>query len=114
LSHRVLIIEDEALIALDLEDALTTAGFEVVGIAKSLPEALAAVAQANFSVAIVDAFLSGESSAPIAEVLHTSALPFVVVSGYEADDLLWAQGARFVAKPFNYAELCSVLNEICG
>jgi DNA-binding response OmpR family regulator len=114
LSHRVLIVEDEALIALDLEDALTTAGFEVVGIAKSVTEALAAAQRGDFKVAILDAFLSGASSAPIAAVLLTSAVPFVVVSGYEADDLVWAKGARFVAKPYNYSELCAVLNEICN
>jgi DNA-binding response OmpR family regulator len=113
LSHRILIIEDEALIALDLEDALTSAGFEVVGISKSLSEALAATAKGDFKVAILDAFLSGASSAPIAAALLASSAPFVVVSGYEADGLDWAKGARFVAKPYNYGELCAVLNELC-
>ncbi len=99
---------------MDLEDALTAGGFEVAGIAKSLNEALAAAERGDFKVAILDAFLSGVSSAPIAAVLNASAVPFVVVSGYEADDLAWAQGARFVGKPFDYVELCALLGEICG
>jgi DNA-binding response OmpR family regulator len=114
LPHRVLIVEDEALIALDLEDALTAAGFEVAGIAKSVAEALTAAERGDFKVAILDAFLSGESSAPIAAILAGSAVPFVVVSGYEAENLIWARGARFVAKPYNYSELCAVLSEICS
>ena len=59
--HRVLIIEDELLIALDLQEALSQIGAEVSGIATTVEEALVAVASPSLTAAIVDLRLSGQS-----------------------------------------------------
>jgi two-component sensor histidine kinase/CheY-like chemotaxis protein len=82
-SPRVLVVEDEPLIALEIADALATAGLAVIGPAFSLREGLALMAECD--LALLDVNLGGETSEPIAEALARAGRPFIVVSGYERD-----------------------------
>ena len=110
---RVLIIEDEPMIAFTLEDLLVDAGFEVVCVAGKLEKALALIDAAGFDVAIVDANLSGVSASPAASALTARGVPFIVLSGYSAEQLQGAfPGAHFVKKPCRPAELIQSLNNI--
>ena len=70
---RVLIVEDEPMIAITLEDLLVEAGFGVVGVAGKLDKALALIGSAVFDVAIVDANLAGVSASPAASALMREA-----------------------------------------
>ena len=80
---RILIVEDEALIAMAYEDLLADLGCEVVGPAPSVAQALAILATDRPSAALLDVNLDGEISAPVAARLHRSGIPFLVVTGYE-------------------------------
>lgn len=97
---RILIVEDEPLIALNLEDALLDAGFQIAGVAGKLQKALAVIESGGCDVAIIDTNLAGVSASPIAEALATRGLPFVVLSGYSPEQMpSELAGAPFLQKP---------------
>lgn len=80
--RRILIVEDEYIIAADLEDVLAREGATVVGIASSVAHGLALVDKAHPEAAVLDLNLGGEISAPVASALAERSVPFVIVTGY--------------------------------
>ncbi len=84
---RILIVEDEAIIALALQDLLVEAGFAVACVTARLPMALALIEGAGCDAAIVDANLGGVSTSPAALALAARGVPFIVLSGYSAEQL---------------------------
>jgi DNA-binding response OmpR family regulator len=112
MSVRVLVVEDEFMIALDISQQLADAGFEVVGPAKSVRKALKFVAEPGCDVAVLDVNLCGETSEPIAEQLRASGKPFIVLSGYPTDGHLpWTDGAIVLQKPPPMTELVAALRK---
>jgi CheY-like chemotaxis protein len=110
---RILIVEDEPIIALDLQDLLVDAGFEVAGVAGRLDKALVLIESADFDVAVVDANLAGASASPAAAALVTRGIPFVVLSGYSLAQQQDAfQGGHFLQKPCRPARLIDTLNHL--
>ena len=110
---RIIIIEDEPIIALDLEDALVDAGFEIAGVAGKLEKALALIESTTFDAVIVDANLGGVSSSPAALALAARGLPFIVLSGYSLKQQQVAfPGGHFLQKPCQPAQLIQVLTGI--
>lgn len=111
--RRILVIEDEFLIALDIAGALEDAGFTVVGPAGTIGEALNAVERGGFDVALLDANLSGQPVGVVADALKSRAMPFAFVTGYGRDHLPTAhRGAPLVKKPFTSSELLQVVAEL--
>ena len=84
---RILIVEDEPIIALGLEDVLVDAGFQIAGVAGKLEKALALIESGACDVAIVDANLAGVSASPVAIALAARGIPFIVMSGYSPEQL---------------------------
>ena len=84
-SHRILIVEDEPLIAMMLEDFLDSLGHEVKGVCESVDEAQTAVAAGGFDLAILDVNLKGENIWPVASELRALGIPFIVASGGHVD-----------------------------
>ena len=110
---RVLLIEDEPIIGLMFEEILIDAGFEVVGIAARLKIALDMIENCKFDAAIVDANLAGESSSPATSALASRGVPFLVLSGYSAEQLRDAfPGTVVVRKPCSPADLIRSLRKI--
>jgi len=85
----ILVVEDEALVALDLEDLLIDLSHDVVATAASVDQALAFVRNADTmpDAAIVDANLGGKSARPVVDALDAQGVRVVVASGYGATDL---------------------------
>jgi CheY-like chemotaxis protein len=81
--RRALVVEDQFLIAMDIEDMLRTLGTGAVDIATSIADAFAAIEQARPDFAILDLKLESETTAPIAERLQSLGIPLVFVTGYE-------------------------------
>lgn len=79
---RVLIVEDESLIAMLLEDLLTEMGYAVAGMAATVTDALALLEQQRIDLAVVDVNLGGESCFPVADALQQRAIPFLLTTGY--------------------------------
>jgi DNA-binding response OmpR family regulator len=102
--RRVLIVEDETLVALLIEDFLDELGLAHVGPFRTVDAAIEAIKAEPIDLALLDINLgNGETSYPIAEVLERIGVPFVFVSGYERPDeprLGW-----HITKPFTIAML---------
>jgi DNA-binding response OmpR family regulator len=110
MGSRVLIVEDEFFIALDIGQQLADAGFEVVGPAPSVAKALKLVAEPGCDVAILDVNLGGETSEPVAHKLREGDKPFVVLSGYSDNRLPWFGGAPVLSKPLRMQDLIAALH----
>jgi DNA-binding response OmpR family regulator len=104
--RRVLVLEDEFLIAMDIEQLCRDQGAEDVVILRSLDETAEAVAQ-RFDVAVLDLMLDGESTIGFARELRERGVPFVIASGYADFDEVAAAvpGVTVVGKPYDGAEL---------
>jgi DNA-binding response OmpR family regulator len=110
MGSRVLIVEDEFFIALDIGQQLADAGFEVVGPAPSVAKALSLLDEQGCDVAVLDVNLGGETSEPVARKLRESAKPFVVLSGYSTDNKLpWFGDATVFSKPLRMDDLVAAL-----
>jgi DNA-binding response OmpR family regulator len=111
---RILILEDEPMLALSLEDLLIEAGFEIAGVVGRLAAALTLIENGACDAAIVDANLAGVSASPAASALAARGIPFIVLSGYlpgqQQGDFA---GAAFIQKPCRADQLiralCSIL-----
>jgi DNA-binding response OmpR family regulator len=111
MAARVLIIEDEPLIAENLRATLIEAGFEIAGVAARIEKALRLIENEGCDVAIVDANLAGVSAGPAAAALSKREVPFIVLSGYTPGQLQpeFSRGL-FIQKPCGIAELIDGLN----
>jgi DNA-binding response OmpR family regulator len=109
---RLLVVEDESLIALELEDLLAELGHRVVEVCGTVPRALALVERhaAELDAAILDANLGGTSAVSIARLLEARQVPFLIASGYTADELrgLGFDGPR-IGKPYRKQEIAGAL-----
>jgi PAS domain S-box-containing protein len=80
--NRVMVVEDEALVAMVVTDAITELGYQVVGPFSRPPDAIAAVKDNEIAAAILDINLAGTLVYPVAEELTSRGIPFVFVTGY--------------------------------
>lgn len=111
---RLLLVEDELLVAIELSKALREYGWEIIGPAATLDEAYALLAEdVPPDAAVLDVNLNGEMVYPLADLLDARGVPFLFCSGYEALEV----GERFVShpvvrKPTSLAMLMSELRRI--
>ncbi len=84
---RILVVEDEYLIALELDDQLKAAGYRVIGPVADVDGALKALKADRPDAAVLDVNLAGEWVTPVAQVLQAMSVPFILTSGYVAADL---------------------------
>lgn len=111
---RILVVEDEALVAMHIANILDSAGFDVVGPCATVAEALSRLEQPSCcDAAILDAQLRDESALPVAERLAKLNIPFVVATGYNRGQLLGELAlAPIIAKPVDAEDLVRQLREI--
>jgi CheY-like chemotaxis protein len=86
--RRVLLVEDEPIVAWLLKDMLVDLGLMVVGPAASVNQALAMIDAESIDMAVLDVNLKGQMSYPIADALVARGVPFVFSTGYDIDRLL--------------------------
>ena len=104
--RRILVVEDEPLIALDFSQTLSDAGYVVIGPANSVARALALIAQFGCDAAVLDINLGTETSEPVARELMKLATPFVTTSGYSREQQPQImQSAPLLGKPVSSAVL---------
>ncbi len=109
---RVLVVEDEAIVALEIEQNLKDAGFEVVGPAARVAEALELLKEFGCDAAVLDINLGAETSEPIARLLADNGTPFVTVSGYSQDQRPSGfSGGAFLTKPLRAELLVAQLRQ---
>jgi CheY-like chemotaxis protein len=103
---RVLVVEDEALIALQLEDMLMELGCAVIGPASRVGRALELLDGEPVEAAVLDLNIAGELVYPVADELRSRGLPYIFVTGYGTSGLSEPYRSRpILEKPFARREL---------
>jgi CheY-like chemotaxis protein len=114
---RLLLVEDETLVAMMVEDMLADLGCVVVDVAGTLSRGLALVADANLALdgAILDVNLGGEKVYPVADALVARGIPFIFATGYGIAGI--AEGFSHIpalAKPYESRALEKTLTTALG
>jgi CheY-like chemotaxis protein len=110
---RIVVVEDEPLVSMELESCLQAAGCEVVGPVGRLDHARALIADAVCDAALVDANLAGERVDELVAALARRHVPFAFVTGYGRDALPDAfREAIVLTKPFSRAGLIAVVERL--
>lgn len=115
--HHVLLVEDEWLIAEQMADILTAEGFEIVGPAPNVRQAIALLENNDVRIAIFDVNLGKEKSFPVADALTECNIPLLFVTGYLDRDLPpHFAGRPILSKPVDPQRLQEVLKQLlkCG
>jgi CheY-like chemotaxis protein len=111
--RRILVVEDEFLIRMLLEDMLTDLGYELVGVAGRVDEALELARTKDFDLAILDVNLDGHDVYPVADLIGQRGLPFMFVTGYGGRGLPDSYRDRpTLQKPFQLDELKKMLAQL--
>ncbi|QAY76222.1 response regulator [Sphingosinicella sp. BN140058] len=107
---RILLVEDEAIIAMMAEDMLEELGCEIAAAATALPAALELAEQTAFDVALLDINLNGVDSAPLAEMLRARGTPFIFTTGYGSAGRPPAfTDVPLVSKPYRAEDLAEAI-----
>ncbi|KAA0972563.1 response regulator [Aureimonas fodinaquatilis] len=110
---RVFIVEDETLVAMQLEDMLFDLGCEVVGLAMRLQRACDMVQEVGpISVAVLDVNINGEKVFPVAQYLRGKGVPLVFTTGYGRSGLegAWDEWP-VLSKPYTMEQLSDAMQE---
>jgi PAS domain S-box-containing protein len=105
---RVLLVEDEALLAIEAASVLSAAGFQIVGPAASVASALKLIDWQGCDTAVLDINLGSETAEPIACKLKDAGIPFLTMSGYARQQQPPVfEGVPFLPKPLQFKRLVS-------
>ncbi len=112
--RRILLVEDEPLIAMFAEMALEDAGAEVIGPAAGIAAALAALEGQQVDAALVDVRLrGGESGYDLADTLAQRGIPFLLATGMQAQDVPPRhRDAPVLPKPYTAPQLLAALGAV--
>jgi DNA-binding response OmpR family regulator len=112
---KILVVEDEMLVAMLIEDLVQDLGHRTVGPAMRLETALELADTADIDCAILDINLAGKQSFPVAHRLLARKIPFIFASGYGAAGLCEPfLSAPVLQKPFDAKALAAILDRIVG
>lgn len=112
---KVLVVEDEVLLAMELEDALRDGGFDVLGPAGSVDHALHLLNHQRPHAAVLDVTLEGEKVTPVALLLKSLGIPFILASASDAAELARHHvlaDALNLGKPTDLARLVDVVRSL--
>ncbi len=114
-SRRVLLVEDEVMVAMLLEDLLADMGCTVVAVASQIDAAMTAARTLEYDLAILDVNLDGRETYPVADVVAARNLPSVFVTGYGPAGLRDAyRHLPVLTKPFREADLRKIVASALG
>lgn len=111
---RVLVVEDEFIIMMELVAQLEEAGAQVVGPCPSVGEALAIARREDFAAAVLDLRLAGEFVSPVARELSRRGIPFVFYTGQAHSDPMLAEwpDANVIGKPAGANEIVQAVGRM--
>lgn len=109
---RILIVEDESLVAELVADIADDMSAERVGIAATVGQALKSLAAEPWDLAVLDYNLQGTPSWPVAEALRARGIPYLMVSGY-GHELVTDPNTPLLAKPYSVADFVAAIRRIC-
>jgi DNA-binding response OmpR family regulator len=112
-TRRVLVLEDEPLIAMMMRDWLTELGYETLGPAETVQAALALIESNQPDAAILDISLGKQDCYPVADRLQDQAVPFAFATGRSGDNIVRRhQAAPRLSKPFNFEAVSGVISKL--
>lgn len=115
LKPRILVVEDEAFIAVMLADMLEELGYHVAASASQISQAKDFLAAEKVDLALLDVNLGNEKIDPVADLLAEIACPFIFTTGYGRAGIPAAHATRSVLqKPFNITDLAAALDKELG
>jgi CheY-like chemotaxis protein len=111
---RVLVVEDELILAMELEDLLRQLGCTVLDALPTIQQALRVLASEQPDFAVLDVNLNGQRVTPMAEALREQGVPFVLVTGYGRERLPEEalQDAPCLRKPVNGKQLARAISDV--
>jgi two-component SAPR family response regulator len=112
--HRILVVEDEPILAFDIESTLQVMGCDTVGPVGRLAEAAALIDQEQFDCAILDVNILGGHITSLAETLLDRSVPILLATGYDS----FALSERLMKlprlhKPYTSEELSTEVRRLC-
>jgi DNA-binding NarL/FixJ family response regulator len=110
---RVLVIEDDALLLMELEAILVNAGAEVIGVCRTVPDGVAAAQQEDIAAAVLDVRIGRDTIAPVARQLASRGTPFVFYTGQVGNDPAIAEWADRVIVP-KPAKAATIVSAVAG
>jgi CheY-like chemotaxis protein len=112
---RILVVEDETWVAIDLEAILTDLGCVVIGPAATIREAARLMAAHPVDAALLDLNVNGSMSYEVADALAEARIPFLILTGHERDYLPERYRANgFLQKPYSANDLIRELANLMG
>jgi CheY-like chemotaxis protein len=114
---RILVVEDEVIVAMLIEDILSDQGATIVGPAARVAKALELLGEGDVDAAVLDVNLAGEMTTPVAEELRRRGIPFAFAfaTGYGAAGLPDGFASQpLLQKPFQEHDLNRVMAEVIG
>lgn len=114
---RILVVEDNPMVAASLVEALTYADAQVVGVIDNLTDAIAFAADRHreIDIAMLDVDLSGVMSYPIADLLARNGVPFIFTTGYDVASMHADYRAfPIYMKPFSFSSILSAIHRVLG
>ena len=109
-ARRILIVEDQPLIAMELENMLIGLGHSVTATATRIEKALSLAESSEFDLAVLDINLAGSNTFQVAAILRKRGIPFFFTSGYGRDGLVDGyRGANLLTKPFGPRDLANMI-----
>ncbi len=114
---RILVVEDDFIVAFDMQTLLQDYGAEVLGPASSAVEAHALIGRHTPDAALLDVNLNGEFVFPVAQRLHDAGVPLLFATAHADDDGMFPEALRTlprVAKPVLSNVLISQLRRLLG
>ena len=110
---RILVVDDEPLIAMMVEEWLSELKCKIVGPAHSVTNALALIDSGQVDAAILDVSLGTEESYPIADALWANRIPFALATGRSATDVeIRFKDVPLLLKPFDFDSMKFVVNKL--
>lgn len=109
----ILVIEDEPLLAMDVESSLSAAGFGVIGPAGTIAEALPLLRDERPDLAVLDLNLGSEMVFAIFDQLEAAGTPFIILSGHSPMMVPERYRTRpFLQKPYVMATLLRIIHDV--
>ncbi len=111
--RKVLVVEDEMLVAIDYCQCLAQAGAEIMGPFPLVSQALKCVDTSQVDVAVLDYALIDETSDPLQSALERRHIPFVIITGYPRVLVRRDARQKILSKPISPDLLCETIKAAC-
>lgn len=106
---RILIVEDEFIVAIMVEDMLSEFGAVIAASVRTIEQATDFAREGEFDIAVLDVNVRGSRINPVAAIIASRGIPFVLATGYSSVELGNIRAGGMIEKPYTPEKLKSAL-----